>query len=135
MAILRPKDLKKPLKETEKLIEMANFGPDKTGLSHGTIYVDNIKTKHGARVKYYRGRPGNDKPSASITVNKEPQLVQDSINITSKELKEVTAFVILNYTHLMKVYLKGDTMDYKQWTEKIKPIPQEKEVKKDKTKD
>ena len=55
------------LKHDTYLSEMSNLRTDDTGLSTGTIYVSAKEGNHGARVKFYRGRPGKDKPSASIS--------------------------------------------------------------------
>jgi len=105
----------------EPLLEMANLGISRTGLSKGVIYISNRQGKHGARIKYYRNNPGKS-PSTSISIDKNPKILIDKLDLTAKEIKELILFVKLNYNILINYWEKGETMLIDDILEKIKPI-------------
>lgn len=88
-------------------------------MSHGTIYISTKEGNHGPSVKYFRGRPGDDIPSASITISDDPIVVEDSINIKPKEVKEVIKFININKVSLLKIWNEGHSM-YSDEFDKIK---------------
>lgn len=123
---------KKPetLKRDTTLSEMSNLRTTDTGLSTGTIYVSAKEGNHGARVKYYRGRPGKDKPSASISIAREPVVLEDSLTppIKTQEQKEVIAFVKKNYTKLKNIWDTGLELYKDEWdtlVNSLEPITKE----------
>lgn len=123
---------KKPetLKRDTTLSEMSYLRTTDTGLSTGTIYVSAKEGNHGARVKYYRGRPGKDKPSASISIAKEPVVLEDSLTppIKTQEQKEVIAFVKKNYTKLKNIWDTGLELYKDEWdtlVNSLEPITKE----------
>ena len=75
--------------KSDRLIEMANLTVEDTGLSRGWIRVSTQEGKHGARVKYYRDRPSRRTPSASISISPNPEVKEDSVIMTAKEIKEI----------------------------------------------
>ena len=93
-------------KDIIELREMANLVTSQTGITKGIIYISTREGNHGPRVKFFRGKPKNN-PSASITIAKNPELVEDSVNITAKEFKEVSKFVSLNYKELLNFWNDG----------------------------
>jgi hypothetical protein len=99
---------KKRFSNVDCIKEMANLRSNKTGLSHGTIYISTKEGNHGPRVKFYRDRPGVNK-SVSINISKNPKVVEDSINITAQEQKEVFEFVKLNYNKLIDFWNNGNS--------------------------
>ena len=103
------------------LKEMANLRPEKTGLDHGTIYISSKEGNHGARIKFYRGRAGNVS-SASITISKNPEVIEDSIGLKSSEIKELFQFVIKNKDVLLTAWSKGHSMYSDEWDALLKSI-------------
>ena len=103
----------------DHLHEMANLKNNKTGLSHGTIYISTSEGNHGPRVKFFKGRPGSYLPSASITISDIPTVVEDSIGITINEKNEIIAFININKEKLLKIWNYGNSM-YSNEFDKIK---------------
>jgi len=99
---------KRKFNDAECMKEMANLRNNKTGLSHGTIYISTKEGNHGPRIKFYRDSPGVNK-SASINISKNPEVVEDSIHITGQEQKEVFEFVKLNYNKLIDFWNNGNS--------------------------
>jgi len=99
--------MKRYKEEVIELREMANLRSKQTGLTKGTIYISTKEGNHGPRVKFYRDRPKESSSSASITISKDPELVEDSVNITSKEFKEVSQFILLNLKSLLDFWNSG----------------------------
>jgi hypothetical protein len=106
-----------PLKEDKQIfIEMSNLNIDDTGMTKGWIRVSSKEGKHfKGRVKYYRDRPSDSTPSASISISPNPDIMNDSINITTNEKKQIFQFVIINYKKLNKMWFEGGSMHYKEW--------------------
>jgi len=117
-----PKPLKTSVREdVEPLSEMANLPVNRTGLSHGIIYVSNRQGQHGPRIKYYRKNPGRT-PSASISIAIEPEILEDSIGISTIERDELFIFVRKNYTFLLKIWNEGEQMTIDEWLDGIRKI-------------
>ncbi len=128
--IFRSRRSPETLKRDTALSEMSNLRTTDTGLSTGTIYVSAKEGNHGARVKYYRGRPGKDKPSASISIAREPVVLEDSLTppIKTQEQKEVIAFVKKNYTKLKNIWDTGLELYKDEWdtlVNSLEPITKE----------
>lgn len=104
------------------LKEMANLSPEKTGIDHGTIYVSSEEGNHGPRVKFYRGKPSSHNPSASISISKTPEVVEDSIGIKSSEIKDVFSFVIANKKRLLYMWYHGSEMMDDVWDKHKKSL-------------
>ena len=112
------RDNYKILKEKQPLKEMANLRNTQTGLSNGTLYISTQEGNHGPRVKFFRGSPGNT-PSASITISDTPEIIEDSIDISEKEIREITAYVMKNKEALLNFWNNGHTW-YSDEVEKFK---------------
>ena len=107
--------------EEQCLKEMANLRTEKTGLDHGTIYMSSKEGNHGARIKFYRGRAGNN-PSASITISNSPEVIEDAIGLKASEIKELFSFVVKNRKILIKAWNEGSTMYTDEWEALLKSI-------------
>jgi len=97
------------------LKEMANLSTDKTGIDHGTIYISSEEGNHGPRIKFYRGKPSKTNPSASITISKTPEVVEDAIGLKTSEIKDVFEFVKINKKRLLYMWYHGAEMIDDTW--------------------
>ena len=109
------------VEEKELIKEMANLRSEDTGLDHGTIYISSKEGNQGPRIKYYRGRPGNT-PSASISISNNPEVVEDSIDLKSLEIKELVLFVQKNKSKLLLAWNKGYSMYKDEWNNLINSL-------------
>ena len=116
--------IKKFLGNDIYLTEMSNLRTVDSGLSTGTLYVSAKEGNHGPRVKYYRGGPGQNRPSASISVSKTPLVVEDSLKspIKVQEQKEVKAFIIKNYLKLKVIWDTGLGLYKDEWDKLINAL-------------
>ena len=103
------------VKKDNILKEMANLSIEKTGLDHGTIYISSEEGHHGPRIKYYRGKPGKNITSASISISKNPEVKEDSLNLKASEKNELFKFVILNKKRLLYMWNHGMEMIDDEW--------------------
>lgn len=104
---------RKPLKVVgggRELFEMASLDPSQTGIE-GTIYMSTQQAGHAPRVKYYAGRPGNNRPSMSVTIAAKPQIVENSLpaRVATQMGPKVQAWVTMNHRKLRKFWFKGNT--------------------------
>jgi hypothetical protein len=106
--IIRPKDLKKSIKEKEILFEMSNLLPKSTGLPV-TVWVQGQteKEKHWARVKLeYKGE------LIPVTISDDPQIKGSKTVVPASILSPVKRWIVINKDFLMKFWNdKGQTLD------------------------
>jgi hypothetical protein len=95
--------------------EMSNLPIDRTGLDYGTIYISSEECHHGPRIKFYRGKPGKDQLSASITISKNPEVIEDAIKLKSSEVGKLFKFVIINKKKLLYMWYHGSEMMTDTW--------------------
>ncbi len=57
------------------LIEMANLPTEKTGVE-GVVYISTTQGSHAPRVKWYPGRPAENAPCLSVTIEASPRSVR-----------------------------------------------------------
>jgi hypothetical protein len=105
----------------DQIKEMANLPTKDTGLDHGTIYISSKEGNHGPRIKFYRGRPGNF-PSASITISKNPEIIEDSIGLKSSEVHELFTFVQINKKNLLYIWVHGTELMIDEWNAKVSSL-------------
>ena len=96
----------------EELVEMANLSERQTGIP-GTLWISTRMARHGPRVKYFPRRPGEDKPSFSVSIpeNGDPEVVANSLPLATmrKTSPLVIAWVKLNQPALLRFWMKGNT--------------------------
>ena len=92
------------------LFEMANLEPSQTGIV-GTIYISTQQGRHGPRVKYFAGRPGNSQPSMVVSVGPEPLVMINDLpnRVRTKMEPIVKQWVTLNHIGLHKFWYEGNT--------------------------
>lgn len=93
-----------------ELFEMANLDPAQTGIQ-GTIYISTQQAGHAPRIKYFAGRPGNNRPSMSVTISPNPQVVESSLStrVTNRMGPIVQEWIALNHAKLRDFWFKGNT--------------------------
>ena len=99
--------------------EMSNIEHQDIGIDHGTVYISTHEGHHGPRIKYYRGRPGDNIPSASISISKNPEVKEDSRGLKESEKKELFAFVIKNKKVLLYLWVYGNTLLKREGDNKV----------------
>lgn len=89
---------------------MANLDPSQTGIE-GTIYISTQQAGHAPRVKYFAGRPGNRRPSMSVTISDKPAIVESSLSarVANRMGPIVQAWVAMNHRELREFWFKGNT--------------------------
>ncbi len=97
--------------------EMATIKPKQSGLPCA-IWVDEselyIKGGHGPRIKFQARKDNKDTHSwATMSLSKHPEIIHfpDNADISSQDIKMVTAFVIINYELLVRL-IHGE-IDYR----------------------
>jgi hypothetical protein len=90
------------------LFEMANLRENRTGIP-GTVYISTAQGEHGARVKYFAGRAGNDQPSFSVTISLPPRVEANSLpeQVENEYGPLVKHWVELNYQALLNYWNNG----------------------------
>jgi hypothetical protein len=96
------------LEQTDDPIEMANLPPSQTGID-GVVFVSTRMGPHGPRVKYYE-RPGRGRPSFSMSIADDPQIVANSLpqRVAVDVGSKVRAWVLLNKDALLDFWNHGD---------------------------
>lgn len=99
------------MKILEKLmpeIEMANLGPDSTGLSNQNliIYTSTKLENHKPRVKVFEiGKVGRNKPNVVFSISRDPQILKDNgLQLSSEDIQEVKRFIRKNYIILLQFW-------------------------------
>lgn len=91
----------------EDIFEMANLGPDQTGVT-GVIVISTAMGSHGPRVKYFI-KTGRNQPSFSVAIASEPRVVANSLPDHELNLAApaVMAWVRLNHEALARFWWDG----------------------------
>ncbi len=93
------------------LFEMANLRQVQTGVP-GTIYISTAQASHGPRVKHFGGRPGEGVPYFSVSIEREPRVVEVN-GLADHEVNavagDVVAWVRLNQDRLTRFWYDGTT--------------------------
>lgn len=94
----------------DQISEMANLPEKETGIK-GFIYISTKQGNHGPRIKYYK-KLGQDKPSLSIQISKDPKVVVVSSGfvISSEIEKKLIQYIKLNRIKLLKFWKHGTKM-------------------------
>jgi hypothetical protein len=92
----------------EDQVEMANLPEEDTGVA-GTIYISTRMGGHGARVKYFPGRAGEDKPSFSVSISAPARVLANSLpeTVVRRMSPAVIAWVGLNREELLRFWGEG----------------------------
>lgn len=93
-----------------ELTETVNLEANQTGIE-GIISIATRPTARAARVTYYAGRPANDQPSMSVTIARNPRVVQNNLpgNIATRMAPMVQAWVSSNHAKLLDFWSNGHT--------------------------
>lgn len=91
----------------EDIFEMANLGPDQTGVA-GVIMISTAMGSHGPRVKYFT-KTGRNQPSFSVAIASEPRVVANSLpeHELNRAAPAVMAWVRLNHEALARFWWDG----------------------------
>lgn len=87
--------------------EMANLSSRVTGLNDQNyiVYVSTRQGSHGARVKIFKkSQAGRNKPSVSISIEQEPQVLEDNLRPPKEVLAEVKYWVSINRVKLLELW-------------------------------
>lgn len=87
--------------------EMANLSSKVTGLGNQNyiIYISTKQGSHGARVKIYKkGQAGRNKPRTSISIEQDPQVLEDNLNPPKQVLSDVKYWVSINHVKLLELW-------------------------------
>ena len=110
------------------LIEMANLPTEKTGVE-GVVYISTAQGSHARRVKWYPGRPAENAPCLSVTIEDSPrafnhylpQRVFDAANIAVKAWVALNAGALLDFWHHGSTWLDDEVTGFKQALAKLPP--------------
>jgi len=98
------------LLENRLVMEMANLQTIETGLVSIVFVSTRGKAKHGPRIKVSNiaGRMHPD-DNFTVTVDPNPRVI-GKCKLKNSQLDDIIDWVILNRTHLEKIWREGDTM-------------------------
>lgn len=103
----------------EIIVEMANFRSNETGIGYAVHVRSKEETSRTAHsliptLKIYSDRPGNSE-WFSVMIDKNPSIVPAHLNkeftksLSTKEIKLIQSWVIINYESLMNFWNNGGT--------------------------
>jgi hypothetical protein len=110
------------------LVEMANLPTEKTGVE-GVIYISTAQASHAPRVKWYPGRPAENAPCLSVTIevsprtfnHRLPQRVFDAACIPVKAWVALNEATLLDFWHQGSTWLDDEVTGFKQGLAKLPP--------------
>ncbi len=94
--------------EDIELFEMVNLPTKDTGVE-GIVYIFTAQGSHGARVKWYPGRPKANAPSLTVTVAEEPKAINNNLPlvVAAAAAGPVRAWVAANHDELLDFWNNG----------------------------
>lgn len=110
------------------LIETANLPTEKTGVE-GVVYISTTQGSHAPRVKWYPGRPAENAPCLSVTIEASPQAfnhhlpqrVFDAAGIAVKAWVALNGTALLDFWHHGSTWLDDEVTEFKQALAKLPP--------------
>jgi hypothetical protein len=98
----------------DDVVEMTNLQEDDTGIP-GVIFISTAMGAHGPRVKYFI-KAGRSQPSFSVSISDSPEVLANSLpqREVSRAAPQVTAWVKLNRTALLKFWNEGDSYSIRE---------------------
>lgn len=107
--------------EAIDVYEMANLGPNTTGIQNIVVWVNGgvSRLQHGPRIKVVRGSKWKSDESSTIPLTGIPRVIGNA-SITQDEFAEIVKWIELNRDLLIKY--GNDEMDTAEFIQQLKKV-------------